>query len=130
MMTYASYLANAGANVLPIEEAVTLYEEMMDSIKQCPSADTEELTNEMLIKAIKYTKVRLDWELMSFDEKMAADHSRTMCHNAYIDSLNILARYLNKSGADTGWRDKLGDERKRIGDFACFISYVTGICNR
>ena len=36
----------------------------------------------------------------------------------------------NKEGMDISWREDLGDERKRIGDFACFVTYITGISNR
>ncbi len=51
-------------------------------------------------------------------------------HNAFIDSVNILARVLNSDGIETPWREQLGNQRKRIGDFACFVSYIVGINNR
>jgi hypothetical protein len=51
-------------------------------------------------------------------------------HDTVIDSIEILARLANKEGMDISWREDLGDERKRIGDFACFVTYITGISNR
>lgn len=56
--------------------------------------------------------------------------SRSMKHDAFITSLNVLARIAEKEGIDNSWRDDLGEDRKRIGDFACYISYITGISNR
>ena len=41
-----------------------------------------------------------------------------------------LARIVEHDGGDAYWRLQLGDNRKRIGDFACFVSYITGISNR
>lgn len=44
-------------------------------------------------------------------------------------NLNQIARYLNMQGIDTNWRDVLGYEeddrynRKRLGDFACYIVF-------
>ena len=67
---------------------------------------------------------------MSREERMDADAGRTMTHDGLITSVNVLARIAEKEGVDNSWRDRLGDERKRIGDFACFVSYITGISNR
>ena len=67
---------------------------------------------------------------MSNGERMEADKGRTIKHNAFIDSLNILTRLLNSDGISTPWREQLGDDRKRIGDFACFVAYIVGISNR
>ena len=67
---------------------------------------------------------------MNTEEKMAADDGRTQAHNVVITSLNTLARIVENEGGDASWMSQLGDYRKRVGDFACFVSYITGICNR
>ena len=54
--------------------------------------------------------------------------SKSACR--FITSLNTLARIVKNEGGDASWRAQLGDYRKRIGDFACFVSYITGISNR
>lgn len=41
-----------------------------------------------------------------------------------IDDNTIFILAQNE-GVDNSWREKLGDERKRIGNFACFVSYIT-----
>ncbi|MBP5744982.1 MAG: hypothetical protein J6W58_01615, partial [Lachnospiraceae bacterium] len=70
------------------------------------------------------------WEFMDYQERIDADPSRTRMHDTVIDSIEILARLANKEGMDISWRDDLGNERKRLGDFACFVTYITGILNR
>lgn len=67
---------------------------------------------------------------MSREEKLEADQGRSLKHDAFITSVNILARIAAKEDIDNSWRDEIGAERKRIGDFACFVSYITGISNR
>ena len=47
----------------------------------------------------------------------------------YTVMLGCLDR-CNAEGIETPWREQLGEARKRIGDFACFVSYIAGINNR
>ena len=67
---------------------------------------------------------------MSIEEKIEEDCARTGIHDGFITSVNMLARMAEKEGIDASWREELGEERKRIGDFACFVTYITGISNR
>lgn len=48
----------------------------------------------------------------------------------FIDEVKRSHHLREYSDDDNSWRDELGEERKRIGDFACFVSYITGISNR
>jgi len=49
---------------------------------------------------------------------------------------NMLARWLRKQGQPANWRDELGDVekdpalRKRIGDFACYMVFVSALLER
>ena len=83
-----------------------------------------------LKKAAEYTYIRNKWEFMSREEKLEADQGRSLTHDSFMTSLKILARIAAKENIDNSWYDELGEERKRIGDFACFVSYITGISNR
>ena len=56
---------------------------------------------------------------------MEQDLSRSMAHDAFIMSTNIVARTQGSIGAE--WRDRLSDDRKRIGDFACYIALFEGM---
>ena len=80
--------------------------------------------------AIRYAVTRADWNFLSVEEKMESNDARTRLHNALIDSLNILARNMNKAGEPVEWRRILGDDRKVIGDFACYVSTWLGIRQR
>lgn len=83
--------------------------------------------------AVKNAQIRGGWNLMSREEQREKDDGRTAAHNAVIRNVNMLARYLSGKGKDVSWRDDLGDEvenRKRIGDFACFVSCIMGIDSR
>ena len=128
--TYEAYLAHPAGNILTLEDALSIYAKMAESIKKCTLEDKMDFWNNFLKKAADYTYIRNNWELMSREEKMDADARRTSNHDAFITSVNILARIAEKEGVDNSWREMLGDARKRIGDFACFVSYITGISNR
>ena len=128
--TYEFYLEHPAGNILTIEDAMSIYSEMVACYKKCSLEDKLDCWNDFLKRAAEYTYVRNKWELMSREERMEADAGRTMTHDGFITSVNVLARIAEKEGIDNSWRTKLGDERKRIGDFACFVSYITGISNR
>lgn len=130
MNTYEGYLKSEAGNTLPIEEAMKIYADIVASVQKCSDEYKEELFNDMLAAACKYAAIRCEWEFMTRDKRAEADQGRSRTHNAYIDSLNILARLIRNDGGDASWRDQLGEERKKIGDFACFIAYITGINNR
>ena len=61
------------------------------------------------------------------------DPGRTAFHDSVILNFNMLGRYLSGTGHAAEWRETLGYEeddpmnRKRIGDFACWIAFVAGI---
>lgn len=88
---------------------------------------SEELIDDLLQSAIRYARIRVDWLLADDDGKRAIDDTRTRTHNAFIDSCNILCRAMARSGENTQWRELLGNDRKMIGDFACYIHCIMGI---
>lgn len=61
------------------------------------------------------------------ERRLELEDSRIRCHDAFIDSCNILSRNMEKAGENYSWREKLGNDRKVIGDFACFIHFKLGI---
>lgn len=124
MTTYIEYLKNTDA--LSLEAMNNIWYEILDEIKN--DEDATELFDELLEKAIKYTEIRAKWNLMSSGERAEADAGRTMCHDSLIVKFNQLAKYLRINGKSAGWRDQLGyddSDRKRIGDFAAYIVFVS-----
>ena len=79
------------------------------------------------LAAVSYAQVRADWQLASRPERTEKDANRTRLHDAFIDSCNALSRRLRADGKDVGWRQILGDDRKRIGDLACYLHCVLGL---
>ena len=53
--------------------------------------------------------------------------SRTLKHDSAIVKFNMLARYFRKEGKKAIWRDELGESRKTIGDFTCYIALFYGL---
>lgn len=130
MDTYDIYLKHEAGNVLPVEEAIEIYSSLAKSVSLCTNEYKEEIVNELIEKAIKYSVVRAKWETWNRETKIKEDEGRTLKHNSVIDAFNILARLIKSEDIDISWRDRLGDDRKRIGDFACFLTYMVGINNR
>ena len=128
MTVYDKYLTNSDA--LPIAEALEIYTQMCDGLKKCSVPDKNNFASACLEKACRYSQIRMKWEFMTLEERSESDSGRTVTHNAFIDSLNILSRVISSDNIDVSWKEKLGDSRKRIGDFACFMAYMTGVGNR
>lgn len=119
---------------LTLEEMVNIHQEMMLEIGNDP--DALELYEELIETANRYGIFRSNWCIWSVEEKLDKDPSRTACHDSLIVKFNQLARYLKMQGKETNWRDTLGHEeddrynRKRVGDFACYIVFINSICAR
>ncbi len=128
--TYEDYLNSPAGHILKIEDALQIYSKMVECIGKCDLEDKKDFWDDFLMKAADYTYVRNKWEFMTLPEKMEADAERTATHNLFITSVNIISRIAEKEGVDNSWREELGENRKRIGDFACFVAYITGISNR
>jgi hypothetical protein len=77
--------------------------------------------------AIDYATTRSRWPLMDQEQRNEIDTRRTMAHNAFIDSVNILSRNMVKQEEDNSWRAILGDDRKVIGDFACYVAFFLAL---
>lgn len=119
---------------LSFEEMGKLHTKMLEEIGN--DEEALEMYEELLETANKYSAFRAGWCVLSREEKLERDASRSACHDAMIVKFNKLARYLKMIDKEAGWRDALGDEtenpynRKRIGDFACYIVFVNSICAR
>lgn len=85
------------------------------------------LVKQLLKNAINYSKLRVDWLLAKEEDKIEIDKIRTISHNSFISSCDALARNMKENGEDYGWRNKIGTDRKDIGDFAVLLVAVLGI---
>lgn len=130
MQSYSEYLNVWKGRSLSIDKSLEIYDEMIYGINSSKTEDIMDFVKDMVDKANKYTSIRCKWEFMTNEERMEEDSMRTALHNSFITSINIVSRILVSEGIDVSWREKLGDDRKIVGDFACFISFMIGITNR
>lgn len=86
-----------------------------------------DLKLELYEYAVKYAHIKVDWYFVSDEKRREMDKSRTLAHNAFIDSCNILSRNMASIGEDNSWINLLGNERKVIGDFGCYVQFCLGI---
>ena len=105
------------------ETAVRAWEEISES-KQAV------LKEQLVRAAVAYARVRTDWQLVSRQERLEMDSRRTALHDVFIDACNILSRTMTKAGEGAEWRKRLGDDRKAIGDLACWIHCFLGLAAR
>ncbi|HOJ19095.1 MAG: hypothetical protein GX452_04860 [Ignavibacteriales bacterium] len=100
------------------------------AIRLIDGIDKTELTSlkqELFKYAVDYSRIRVDWYLANSEGRREMEDLRSAKHTAFIDSCNVLSRAMIKKGEDATWRKRLGDDRKTIGDFACFINLITGL---
>lgn len=116
---------------LSIEEMAALHREMANEVGD--DKEALEFYEEIMDAAARYMEFRSRWNLWSREERREKDSNRTSSHDSLIAKLNMLARYLRKQGKAASWRDALGDVkedpniRKRIGDFGCYLAFVSGL---
>ena len=103
---------------------ITEAQQIFKDIEQLPN---KELISQFVIKASSYAKTRIDWYVAELENKQDIDSMRTRSHNVFIDYCNILSREMQKQGLDNTWRKQLGNDRKRIGDFACYVVAIVGV---
>lgn len=100
-------------------------------MKVCRSSDLlTELKDDFLSSATRYARIRVDWHLSDRDVRTDMDDMRSRSHDAFIDACNALSRTMVTEGLEISWREKLGVDRKVIGDFACYIHAYLGILAR
>lgn len=111
-------------NILTYDEAKEIYEIMSSNI-DLNDEGYAFLYNRMISNAVYYANIRAGWNALSQEQKRNTDESRTMAHDAFISSITSIARLEEEIGAK--WLQQLSDDRKRIGDFACYIALFQGI---
>lgn len=111
-------------NILQYQEALEIYTAMTENLNH-HDADIVDLYNRLLEKAVRYAHIRAGWNALSREEKLEKDDSRTAAHDSFISSINIISRVEGKIGLQ--WKERLTDDRKRIGDFACYIALFRAI---
>lgn len=111
-------------HILQYQEALEIYKTMDENLDR-HDEDIVDLYNRLIEKAVRYEHIRAGWNALSREEKLEKDESRTAAHDSFISSINIISRVEGKIGLQ--WRERLTDDRKRIGDFACYLALFQAI---
>ena len=131
--TFSEYRSEFGTS-LSLDEFEEILQKICDAVGD--DEDGLELFQELEEQSVKYANIRARWHAMSLHDRTEIDGSRTACHNALIVKVHQLKRYLELNSKDISWMDELGDtdvdkgNRKRIGDFGCYIAFIAGIVSR
>ena len=106
------------------------YETATDIWREIRSSTLADLRQDLVDLAVRYARIRVDYSLADAEGRGRLDADRIACHNALIAACDILARNMAQRGEDAGWRQRLGHERKQIGDFACLLHAMLGLAAR
>lgn len=126
-IVYEEFLKMRGA--LGVEEANRIYGMLVAS---APEQDREfdERFHVMLERAEKYAAYRAVWLDRNLQERMEMDEERSRAHDLFIKAKDALSTYMYEQKLGNDWDDFLGEERKRVGDFACYLVYLRSILAR
>ena len=80
--------------------------------------------------AIEYARLRVDHLTAPPEKQATVSAHRSRVHNALIRACDELAEAMEVAHEDARWRETLGNDRKDIGDFACFVHCILGIAAR
>lgn len=126
-IVYEEFLKMPGA--LGFEEANRIYGMLVAS---APEHDREfDKKFQVLVeRAEKYAAYRAVWLGKDLRERMEIDEERSRAHDLFIKAKDALSTYMYEQKLGNDWDDCLGEERKRIGDFACYLVYLRSILAR
>ena len=128
---YSQYLAAPGA--ISFEDAYRVYAELTDAVREAADEIAKELFDDFIAACKKYSVIRAEWLSLSWAERSEKDSGRTIAHDRVIDTHNILFRYLRGKELSSEWYTILAYDkedkasRKRVGDFACYVSLFLGL---
>ena len=109
---------------LEFEQAMKVYEELLEENLE-EDEIYDKLWDHALHCMIDYGSLRAHWKITPKTDRSNDD--RTVMHDSVIHSLDELAAYTKEHGKEAKWREELGYQRKRIGDFACYVSLIYGV---
>ncbi len=121
--------ADTSDDTMLLSEADDIFKKLSSSLQ---TADRElvALYTDMITKAIDYAGIRSEWLLLSPEEKKYNKEQRELLHDTFIVTLNTMEEAMISRKIPTIWRNQLGSDRKRIGDFACYLALFYGLNSR
>lgn len=127
MLTYDHYLKINDS--LTFQEAIGIHSKILQ-YANTKDESFQELLEDVIKAANNYASTRANWSVQTTEERRSVDEARTIQHNDFMATLKILARYMKNQGWDSEWMDELGiieNDRKRFGDFACYMVCINSL---
>lgn len=127
MLTYKTYLEEKDS--LTFQEAEEIYSHILQSANTSDS-DFKEFWEDMIKSAIVYANTRAEWSIQTLEERRDINDSRTHQHNTFMINLKVIANYMKQQNWSSVWFDELGtieSDRKRFGDFACYLVCINSL---
>lgn len=125
MFTYQSYLEENDS--ITFQHAEEIYTRIL-SIATKSDMEFNRLWKIMIENAINYSNMRAKYSLQTLAERSEMfDTSRTTNHNVFMYSLEDVVFYMKEKNWNTDWFDQIGtikNDRKRFGDFACYLVFI------
>ena len=112
--------------IISFSEAGQIYTSLLNSSNQLDKEFQEEWTTFVQV-CVEYTSARGKWLTLSREEKQSFDEARTIIHNKVIYQLKLLKGLAHEQCNDISWFETFNDDRKRIGDFACYVAYIYAV---
>ncbi len=112
------------SDVLTYQEALEIYH-TIQSQTDTSDPDIADLYQNLYQRAARYANFRAIWLTCTREERMDTDSNRTSAHDAFITAVDVISRLQKEEGK--AWRARLGDDRKRVGDFACYLALFRGL---
>jgi hypothetical protein len=126
MQTYQNYLSAPGH--LTFQEMEKIHEGILEQVN-INDSEFKELWEEIIKTAIDYTNMRANFAFLSMEDKHL-DSKRTTKHNLFLYAVKDLMIYMNLNELNTEWYNKLNDSdkpRKRVGDFANYLTFIMAV---
>ncbi|HFI0450429.1 TPA: hypothetical protein ACGOY4_000395 [Streptococcus suis] len=124
IFTYNDFLKDKG--IITFEQAEKIYEDLIGSVN-IHDSEFLEYWKSLIELCAQYTEARGKYLTIPIAENEAAGKTRTRIHDSIIRQFNIIKRYAEKNGNDTSWFDEFHEDRRRIGDFANYLTYVYAV---
>ena len=105
---------------MDFDAASRIYREILETSE-------ERLLREVELTAVCYAGSRVEWKLTSREGRAGMNAGRTAAHDAFIESCDASSRAMAKRGESNAWRAQLGQGRKQLGDFACYLHCMLGL---
>lgn len=103
---------------------------MAEVLRQFRATVCRELADDLIAAAVRYARLRTDWQLATVEDRRRMDAERSRAHNALIDCCHVLCRNQERAGEHPGWFAYVGASREDVGDFACRLHCHLGLLAR